>query len=80
MPQARSSESVRRGALDPRLLSYARAARAFIAGTIALRCIGALLIIAQAWLLASVVQRGRHSELVASDGPYAAMWQREVEP
>jgi thiol reductant ABC exporter CydD subunit len=55
VPQQRSSESARRGALDPRLLRYARATRAFIAGSIALGCLSALLIIAQAWLLASVI-------------------------
>ena len=55
VPQERSSESGRRGALDPRLLRYARATRAFIAGSIALGCLSGLLIIAQAWLLASVI-------------------------
>jgi thiol reductant ABC exporter CydD subunit len=42
-------------ALDPRLLRYARAVRAFLIATIALGVLSALLIVAQAWLLADVV-------------------------
>jgi len=42
-------------ALDPRLLRYARATRTFLIASIALGVLGALLIVAQAWLLADVV-------------------------
>jgi ATP-binding cassette subfamily C protein CydD len=44
-------------ALDPRLLRYARATRAFLVVSVALGSLGALLIVAQAWLLADVVAR-----------------------
>ncbi len=42
-------------ALDPRLLRYARATRTFLCVSVALGVLGALLIVAQAWLLADVV-------------------------
>jgi thiol reductant ABC exporter CydD subunit len=45
----------RRGAVDPRLLKYARATRPFLVALIVLGVVTALLIIAQAWLLADVV-------------------------
>jgi thiol reductant ABC exporter CydD subunit len=44
-------------ALDPRLLHYARATRAFLFASVALGLLAALLIVAQAWLLADVVAR-----------------------
>jgi len=44
-------------ALDPRLLRYARATRAFLLVSVALGVISGLLILAQAWLLADVVAR-----------------------
>ncbi len=44
-------------ALDPRLLRYARATRSFLYASVALGTLRALLIIAQAWLLADVVSR-----------------------
>jgi len=44
-------------ALDPRLLEYARATRTFLAISIGLGVLSALLIVAQAWLLADVVSR-----------------------
>ncbi len=44
-------------ALDPRLLSYARATRTFLSISVALGVVGALLILAQAWLIADVVSR-----------------------
>jgi thiol reductant ABC exporter CydD subunit len=44
-------------ALNPRLLRYARATRAFLVVSVALGSLGALLIVAQAWLLADVVAR-----------------------
>ncbi len=42
-------------ALDPRLLRYARATQTFLIASVALGSLGALLIVAQAWLLAEVV-------------------------
>jgi thiol reductant ABC exporter CydD subunit len=45
----------RRGAVDPRLLKYARATRPFLVALVVLGGVTALLIIAQAWLLADVV-------------------------
>jgi ATP-binding cassette, subfamily C, bacterial CydCD len=42
-------------ALDPRLLQYARATRAFLFASVGLGALSALLIVAQAWLLADVV-------------------------
>jgi thiol reductant ABC exporter CydD subunit len=42
-------------ALDPRLLRYARATRTFLLISVALGWLSALLIVAQAWLLADVV-------------------------
>ncbi|HTA33214.1 MAG TPA: thiol reductant ABC exporter subunit CydD [Solirubrobacteraceae bacterium] len=44
-------------ALDPRLLHYARATRTFLVASVALGVLAALLIVAQAWLLADVVAR-----------------------
>ncbi|HEY2570409.1 MAG TPA: thiol reductant ABC exporter subunit CydD, partial [Solirubrobacteraceae bacterium] len=44
-------------ALDPRLLRYARATRTFLFVSVALGSLAALLIVAQAWLLADVVAR-----------------------
>ena len=45
----------RPGAVDPRLLLYARATRPFLVALVVLGVITALLIIAQAWLLAYVI-------------------------
>ena len=42
-------------AIDQRLLLYARATRSFLLLSVALGVLGALLIVAQAWLLADVV-------------------------
>jgi ATP-binding cassette, subfamily C, bacterial CydCD len=44
-------------AIDERLLRYARATRSFLLLSVALGVLGALLIVAQAWLLADVVAR-----------------------
>jgi len=44
-------------ALDPRLLRYARATRTFLIASVCLGVLSALLIVAQAWLLADVVSR-----------------------
>jgi thiol reductant ABC exporter CydD subunit len=45
----------RGGAVDPRLLQYARATRSFLVALVVLGGVTALLIIAQAWLLADVI-------------------------
>jgi thiol reductant ABC exporter CydD subunit len=45
----------RRGVVDPRLTTYARATRPFLASLVALGGITALLVIAQAWLLADII-------------------------
>jgi thiol reductant ABC exporter CydD subunit len=45
----------RPGAIDPRLLRHARATRPFLVASIVLGSVTALLIIAQAWLLADVI-------------------------
>ena len=43
------------GALDPRLLRYARTTRRFVVLAIAIGGVTALLVVAQAWLIATVV-------------------------
>jgi thiol reductant ABC exporter CydD subunit len=50
-----SADRSRRGIVDPRLLRYARATRTFIGAAVGLGCVSALLVIAQAWLLATVI-------------------------
>ncbi len=53
-------------ALDPRLLRFARATRTFLFASVCLGVLGALLILAQAWLLADVVSGAFvHGESVA---------------
>jgi thiol reductant ABC exporter CydD subunit len=62
VPSNRARDSSRRGIVDPRLSRYARATRSFIAASIGLGLFSALLIIAQAWLLAYLITaafRGR---------------------
>jgi ATP-binding cassette subfamily C protein CydD len=51
----RAPDRERGGAIDPRLLRYARATRPFLVASIVLGSVTALLIIAQAWLLAEVI-------------------------
>ncbi len=55
MPHNRPSAPARRGIVDPRLSLYARATRPFIATSVGLGFLSALLIVAQAWLLADVI-------------------------
>jgi thiol reductant ABC exporter CydD subunit len=62
-------------ALDPRLLRYAHATRTFLTVSVALGVLSALLIVAQAWLLADVVSgafRG-HKGLAQLHTPLAAL-------
>jgi thiol reductant ABC exporter CydD subunit len=54
-------------ALDPRLLHHARATRTFLFASVALGCVAALLIVAQAWLLADIVARA----FIGGDGTSA---------
>ena len=51
----RASDRARPGAVDPRLLRYARATRPFLVALVGLGGLTALLIVAQAWLLADVI-------------------------
>jgi thiol reductant ABC exporter CydD subunit len=55
VPQNRASNAGRRGIVDPRLSRYARATRPFIGGSIGVGALSAVLLIAQAWLIAYVV-------------------------
>jgi thiol reductant ABC exporter CydD subunit len=61
--------------LDPRLLRHARAARAYLAWTVALGIVTAGLVIAQAWLLADLIEASflRHEALRQLAGPMAAL-------
>ncbi len=52
-------------AIDPRLLRYARATRAFLIASVGLGVTSALLIVAQAWLIADVVSRA----FIGGEGP-----------
>jgi ATP-binding cassette subfamily C protein CydD len=53
--QNRAIDPAGRGIVDPRLSRYARATRPFIRASIAVGSLSALLIIAQAWLIAKVI-------------------------
>jgi thiol reductant ABC exporter CydD subunit len=55
VPKNRAPDPRRRGFVDPRLSRYARVTRVFIAASVGLGFVGALLIIAQAWLLAHLI-------------------------
>jgi thiol reductant ABC exporter CydD subunit len=65
----------RRGAVDPRLLKYAQATRPFLVALIALGALTALLIIAQALLLADVISSAFSSgkDLAQLHAPLAAL-------
>ncbi|MEV7905398.1 thiol reductant ABC exporter subunit CydD [Streptomyces anulatus] len=52
--------------IDPRLLHYARATRLFLAAVVALGLVGALLVIAQAMLIAEIVVGGFEGGLTVS--------------
>ena len=83
--------AARRGAVDPRLLKYARATRPFLVVSVVLGALTALLVIAQAWLLADVIAGafGAGKGLAALSSPLAVLlsvvvcraavaWGREV--
>ncbi|MFJ6515891.1 thiol reductant ABC exporter subunit CydD [Streptomyces sp. NPDC091406] len=53
--------------IDPRLLHHARATRLFLAAVVALGLVGALLVIAQAMLIAEIVVGGFERGLTATD-------------
>jgi thiol reductant ABC exporter CydD subunit len=65
----------RGGAVDPRLLQYARATRPFLVALVVLGGITALLIIAQAWLLAYVIAAAldAHTGVAGFTVPLAAL-------
>lgn len=65
----------RRGALDPRLLRYAHATRRFLVLAVVVGGATALLVLAQGWLIASVVADGfvRHESLAAVRTPLLAL-------
>lgn len=54
-PDARPDGTPRRGALDPRLLHYARTTRRFLGVSVAVGVATSILVLAQAWLIAQVV-------------------------
>jgi thiol reductant ABC exporter CydD subunit len=60
--QRASADRARRGIVDPRLLRYARATRTFIGASVGLGGVAALLVIAQAWLLATVIAGAFHGK------------------
>jgi thiol reductant ABC exporter CydD subunit len=66
----------RGGAVDPRLLQYARATRPFLVALVVLGGITALLIIAQAWLLAYVIADAltAHTGVAGFTLPLAALF------
>ena len=70
-PATPDSPSRRAGPLDPRLLHYARATRRFLAASVVFGTVTALLLIAQAWLLATVISGAflRHRGLGALERP-----------
>jgi thiol reductant ABC exporter CydD subunit len=72
----RESARARGGAVDPRLLHYARATRPFLVALVVLGAITALLIIAQAWLLADVIARAltAHTGVAGFTLPLAALF------
>ena len=72
-----ASARARPGAVDPRLLQYARATRPFLVALVVLGGITALLIIAQAWLLAYVIAAalGRgHGSRAGSPSRWPPCW------
>ncbi len=58
-------------AIDPRLAHYARATKAFLVVSVCLGSLSALLIVAQAWLLAEIVAGAfsHHKDLAQLQGP-----------
>ncbi len=65
----------RSGALDPRLLHFARSTHRFVALSVLVGAATALLVIAQAWLIATVVADAfvDHRSLASVRGPLAAL-------
>ena len=75
MHRAASHRPARRGLVDPRLIRYASATRTFIGASVALGFTGALLVIAQAWLLADLIAQafGAGRSVGQLRGPLAAL-------
>ena len=59
--------TTRRGPVDPRLMRLGRGVRAHMALTVVLGGITALLVIAQAWLLADVIARAFDGTITVAD-------------
>lgn len=67
--------SRRRGALDPRLLAYARSTRFFLVLSVLVGAVTAFLVIVQAWLIARVVTGAfvHHRSLGSLEGLFVAL-------
>jgi thiol reductant ABC exporter CydD subunit len=74
-PSSNRTRKRRGGALDPRLLHYARTTRSFLVLAVAIGGLTALLLIAQAWLIAQVVAGAflEHRTLVSLRDPLVAL-------
>ena len=59
--------TTRRGPVDPRLMQLGRGVRAHMALTVVLGGVTALLVIAQAWLLADVIARAFDGTITVAD-------------
>ena len=72
---ARGKSARRSGPIDPRLLRYARSTRRFLVASIAFGTLTALLVVAQAWLLATVISGCfiRHQSLAHLRAPLAVL-------
>jgi ATP-binding cassette, subfamily C, bacterial CydCD len=72
---ARGKPARRSGPIDPRLLRYARGTRRFLVASIAFGTLTALLVVAQAWLLATVISGCfiRHQSLTHLRVPVAVL-------
>ncbi len=75
VPPSRAVSERRRGALDPRLLRYARTTRRFVVLAVVVGASTALLVVAQAWLIATVVNGAfiDHRSLGSLRGPLALL-------
>jgi ATP-binding cassette subfamily C protein CydCD len=72
---AAPNPSPRSGAFDPRLLHYARTTRRFLVLSVAVGATTALLVVAQAWLIATIVAGafGGHRSLTSLRAPLAVL-------
>ncbi len=74
-PEGSAGSRRRSGALDPRLLHYARSTRRFVALSVAVGGATALLVVAQAWLIATVVNAAyfHHGSLTSLRDPLGVL-------